>query len=219
MTLISKVETLIEYAKYGVSMSHAHNGDGEYELYLPRSLGSYTAMSRDGNIINVVSGIKGKIFSFGSNNNDYPMFRQPNSLCRIIDLPECIITPGSYGIFSNLKVLKVFRMPKLKTLKNAFFDGDVELETVEVGALDSTSSTSFSGCENLKELVVGNGTRANLYLYHCPNLSKECLESIIDNYADMTGTKAPTFYVGEENLAKISPEYLKKLESKNVIYQ
>lgn len=219
MTLISKVETLIEYAKYGVSMSHAHNGDGEYELYLPRSLGSYTTMSRDGNIINVVSGIKGKIFSFGSSNNDYPMFNQPNSLCEIIDLPECIITPGSYGIFSHLQVLKVFRMPKLKILRNAFFEGDVELETVEVGALDSTSSTSFSGCKNLKELVVGNGTKANLYLYHCPNLTQECLHNIVDNLADMTGLNAPTFYVGEENLAKIAPEYLTKLTKKNWLYQ
>lgn len=219
MTLLSKVNTIIEYAKYGVSMSHAHNGDGEYELYLPRSLGSYTAMSRDGDIINVVSGIKGKIFSFGSSNDNYPMFGQPNSICEIIDLPECTYNPGGWGIFSGLKALKVFRLPKIRVLGKCYLQNCNNLEIVEVGSLVTTQTDSFSNCSKIKEIIIGKDTTASLYLYHCPELTQECLHNIIDNLADMTGSNAPTFYVGEENLTKISPEYISKLNQKHWNFQ
>ena len=219
MTLLSKVKTVIDYAKYGVSMSHAHNGDSEYELYLPKSLGSYRANKNDGNIINVAYAVKGTIFSFGSSNDNYSMFAIPNYICKEIDLPECTETPGAWGIFSGLKSLITFRMPKLKILKKGFLEDCINLEIVEFGALDSTDFSSFRGCSNIKEFIVGNGTRANLYLYHCPNLSKECLENIIDNLEDRTGLTSLTFYVGEENLAKISEDYKAKLTQKNWVYQ
>ena len=220
MTVLSKINTLIEYAKYGVSMSHVHNGDREYELYLPKSLNQYNRTTRDPtDPINFATEIKGKIKVFGSSSDSYTMFKTPNNICRIIDLPECILTPGEFGIFSGLRVLKIFRMPKIKNLKRFFLSGCFDLEFVELGTLDTTDSTSFNGCSKIKEIIVGKGTRASLSLYHCPNLTQESLHNIIDNYADMTGTRAPTFYVGEENLSKISPEYLKKLRDKNINYQ
>lgn len=218
MTLLSKVSTLIEYAKYGVSMSHAHNGDSEYELYLPRSLGAYKSKYNDSNIINWVSGIKGTINIFGST-GAFPMFAENNSICEIIDLPECISVPGSYGVFQNLKALKIFRMPKIRIVGTKFLYGCNNLETVEFGSLNSTQTDSFSNCSKIKEFIVGKDTMANLYLYHCPELTQACLHNIIDNLADMTGLTAPTFYVGEENLTKISPEYISKLNQKHWTYQ
>lgn len=220
MTVLSKINTLIEYAKYGVSMSHVYNGDVEYELYLPKSLNSYRCSKvNNTDPINFATEIKGKIKVFGSSSNNYTMFVTPNNICRIIDLSECNRNPGSFGIFSGLKALKIFRMPKIKVLSSYYFSGCSNLEFVEVGSLETTQSTSFNGCSKIKEIIVGKDTRASLYLYHCPNLTQKCLHNIIDNYADMTKLTAPTFYVGEENLTKISPEYLKKLRDKNINYQ
>lgn len=220
MTLLSKVNTLIEYAKYGVSMSHAHNGDVEYELYLTKSLNSYKRTKMDStDPINFATEIKGKINVFGSYNDNYPMFTSPNNICRVIDLPECGMTPGGWGTFSNLQALKMFRMPKIREVNKNYLGGCNNLEIVELGSLVTTQTDSFSGCSKIKEFIVGKDTRASLYLYHCPELTQECLHNIIDNLADMTGTIAPTFYVGEENLTKISPEYISKLNQKHWNFQ
>ena len=118
-----------------------------------------------------------------------------------------------------MSALRICKLPKVSIMGQEAISDCPKLEYLEMGSLDSMHTTSLRGDEALKEFVVGKGTRANLYLYHCPNLTQECLHNIVDNLADRTGLTSLTFYVGEENLAKISEDYKAKLTQKNWVYQ
>ena len=141
-----------------------------------------------------------------------------NNNVEIIDLPE-LTRANSHAAFNRASELRICKIPKIRSMTQYFLSYCPKLEYLEIGSLSNMYSNSLQNATSLTTLIVGKGTTASLYLYQCPNLTQESLHNIIDNYADMTGLAAPTFYVGEENLAKISPEYLKKLRDKNINYQ
>ncbi len=93
-----------------------------------------------------------------------------------------------------------------------------KLTSLTLGALTYTKANSFSSGKSLTNLTIGAGTTASLHLQQSTLYSQETLHALIDNLADMTGDTSPTFQVGETNLAKISDEYLVKLEEKNWTY-
>lgn len=212
MTLISKVKTLIDYARFGMAQCILYNGSESYDLHFPRAITTYEAPNNGGwqcnarSITGYVKMLKGNYFGKG------------NATTEIIDLPE-LVSCSDYAALSLMSALRICKLPKIIIMGQEFISDCPRLEYLEMGALESMQTTSVKGDEALKEFVVGKGTRANLYLYHCPNLTQECLHNIVDNLADRTGLTSLTFYVGEENLAKIESEYLTKLTQKNWVYQ
>ena len=212
MSLISKIQTLIDYAKFGMAQCILYNGSESYDLHFPRAITTYDSIKNGGWQYNARS-ITGYVKILDGAN-----FATGNATTEIIDLPE-LVENRAYSMFNRMSVLKICKMPKIQKMGKYFISDCPKLEYLEMGVLTSMDTTSVKGDEALKEFVVGKGTRANLYLYHCPNLSKECLENIIDNLEDRTGLTSSTFYVGEENLAKISPEYITKLNQKHWTYQ
>ena len=212
MTLISKVQTLIDYARFGMAQCILYNSSEPYDLHFPRAITTYSSANNNGWQYNARS-ITGYVKTLGGN-----YFGKGNAITEIIDLPELVSCPD-YATLGTMSALRICKLPKITIMGKEFISDCPKLEYLEMGSLDSMHTTSLGGDEALKEFVVGKGTRANLYLYHCPRLTQECLHNIIDNLADMAGLTAPTFYVGEENLAKIESEYLTKLTQKNWVYQ
>ena len=207
MTVLSKIKTIIGYAKFGMVQSILYNKEPTlYELHFPKSITSYYGKNNNGwqkqakAITGHLQVILGEYFILENNNVE------------IIDLPELISASG-HAMFHHANGLRICKIPKIRTMSQYFLSNCPKLEYLEIGSLDNMYSNSLQNATSLTTLIVGEGTRSNLYLYQCPNLTQECLHNIIDNLADMVGLKAPTFYVGE-NLAKIAPEYLTKLTKK-----
>ena len=108
-------------------------------------------------------------------------------------------------------------MPNLRNIEGRSFDNCSAMTYCELGQITSTTTTSFQDCTALETFKCKEGTTGNIYLQYSPNLSVESLEGIIDNYADMTGQTAPTLYITETNIAKLSEEYIEKAKQKNII--
>ena len=213
MTILSKIKTIIGYAKFGMAQSIIHNSEPTlYELYFPKSITSYYSKSNNGWQIQAKA-ITGYLQTVSGED-----FLRDNNNVEIIDLPE-LTRAGSHAAFNRSSGLRICKIPKIRSMTQYFLSSCPKLEYLEIGSLNNMYSNSLQNDTSLTTLIVGKGTSSNLYLYQSPNLTQECLHNIIDNLADMTGLNAPTFYVGEENLAKIAPEYLTKLTKKNWLYQ
>lgn len=196
-----------------MAQSIIHNSEPTlYELYFPKSITSYVSNNNSGWQIQAKA-ITGYLQTVEGEN-----FIMENNNVEIIDLPE-LIRANSYAMFNRAYGLRICKIPKIRTMSQYFLSNCSKLEYLEIGSLINMHSNSLQNATSLTNLIVGKGTSSNLYLYECPNLTQECLHNIIDNLADMTGLTSPTFYVGEENLAKISPEYITKLNQKHWVYQ
>lgn len=216
MTILSKIKTLIEYAKFGKFQCQMFNGKKD-ELFFPRSIETYESDYNSGWNMYATK-LTGYLKSFGGIS-----FFGANKPIVEVDLPECIRinannNSGLTGGDINT-TLKSIKTPKVRDIHFRAFQNLQSLEYLELGAVTSFGTTSVQGCDSLKELYVGEGTTSSLFLYHCPNLTQKCLHQIIENYADMTGAAAPTFHVGEENLAKIDNEHIAMLNAKNINYK
>ena len=213
MTILSKIKTLIEYAKFGVSW-HKYISSGTTIIDFEAPKGIEMLYSSNFNFSkDRIRTFKGDFKRISGNG----LFQASTTL-EIIDLPKCISHSG-WGMFNNNTVLRIVKEPSMRNIAGDDFKNCTALEYVEFGALINLGNTVFKGCTALHTVIVGEGTACNLFLYHSEALTQECLHNIIDNLADMTGLTAPTFYVGEENLAKIESEYLTKLTQKNWVYQ
>lgn len=210
MTLISKVKTLIEYAKFGVGICNIHQKQLT-DLYIPKGIGvfnnGFVALKQN----EYVRTIEGSLQEFGVSSG-YACQNMSN--LERVDLPKLTLL-GATHIFSTLPKLREVKMPSIRELKHQSFNHCSALEHFEVGSLVYMLNTTFATCTNVKTFVCGEGTNCNLYLYPCKNLTQECLHETIDKLADCTGLSAPTFHIGLDNIPKISDECLQKLELKN----
>jgi hypothetical protein len=212
MTILSKLETLIEYAKFGMHQVKYYRNKGETgELFFPRGIGYYNVANNDG-WQKIATSIKGYAKQVGANG-----FLKDNYVTKVIDLPE-LTSIGGWSAYGG-KALQIFKAPKLRYCNAGIWNGAEKLEYLELGAVTNFGTTDLSGCSALKEFVVGKGTTSSLFLFECPNLTQECLHKIIENYADMTGGQAPTFHVGGANILKVDKEHIAMLEEKNIFYQ
>ena len=106
----------------------------------------------------------------------------------------------------------------LITSATAPFAGCASLEKIELLTGCTTISVMFQYATNLRNVTVQEGFSSSLYLQYSTQYTSEVLHNIIENLADMTGTTAPTFQVGTDNLAKIDEEHISMLETKNWNY-
>lgn len=216
MTILSKIKTLIEYAKYGEVMCRRHNWEVVDEVFFPRPITQ---------VDNTVRYYYRRIKGYVKKVTDATGFFDTNSVIEEVDLPFCNSfsvnsAHGSSGgdTVSN-NVVKIIKLPSLRMLQMRHFKNLQALEYMEVGAITSCHASAFNNCKALKEFYVGKNTTGSLFLQDSPELTQECLHKIIENYADMTGAAAPTFQIGEENLAKIDDEHIAMLNEKNINYK
>lgn len=209
-TLLSKIKTLIEYAKLGMFVCKA-DAKIVSELFVPKAVSRF-----QGYIVNTTFLLyANKVTGYFTTFQGAAMLK--NTPVEIIDLPYCTsIGVNNWGD-SNIS-LKVLKLPKLRQV-TAVFRYSEKLEYLELGAVTSFATNTLQYCELLKECYVAEGTTSSLFLYPCPNLTQECLHKIIENYADMNGLQAPTFHVGGANVMKIDKEHIAMLEEKNIFYQ
>lgn len=212
MTPISKVETLIKYARFGMSMSEILKGN-QTKLYLPKSITSIDFSTRIGfNIEHTIGKLSTEVTGRVKKIGGQAAFSK--GPLKFVDLPECIeCTAGAQ--FASATLLKECHLPKLNTVGVEMFGNCPALEILEVGSLESMGNISLQSCTSLHTFICGEGTRCNLFLYHSTELTQECLHNIIDNLADRTGLSAYSLHIGEINIAKISDEYKSKLIEKN----
>lgn len=213
MTLLSKVQTLIDYAKLGMFFIQASNYDGKNDrlkpLHFPNGIVKFNS-----NLIQYATGLTGGIVSFVSATN----YAKDNTTIEYINLPKCA-NFGGWGSFSGMTALKECRAPSLAILANDTFVNCGNLEIFEVGALtyfsNGSAGSAMVGNPKVHTFIIGKGTSCSLYLHRQPLLTQECLHNIIDNLADRTGLTALTLQIGSDNIAKLSEEYKTKLFAKN----
>ena len=211
MTLLSKVKTLIDYAKFGMFFCEREKGKNA-PLHFPRAITTYKKDWANGWNIYATK-ITGHLKTFGGTNcvgGNTPIVE--------IDLPELTNASGAWAAtnYDNY-TLKTCKLPSLRVVPNGHLRNFYALEYLEYGALVEFWNESIKNCTSLHTLVVGKGTACNLFLYHSEAYTQECLHNIIDNLAELKGVSYK-LHIGTVNLAKISPEYLKKLENKGWSY-
>lgn len=203
--IIHQVKTLIDYAKFGVSMSrYVKNQAGE--LFVPPHLPNWNSSIKSlatkftsitGYVENTVTGE----YAFGD-----------NKTIEYVNLP--LLEKVEYAAFIRCEALKTCILPSVTKIGGYAFSRCWGLEYLELGTLESVTNP-FGECKSLHTLIVGKGTNATLPLTDCTNLTQECLHNIIDNLADRKGTSALTLQIGSVNIAKVSDEYKIKLSNKN----
>lgn len=209
---LDKIKTLIEYAKLGVFFC-AYSRGKTAEFYFPRGYKETVEWQWNGGYNMYATKLSGHVKSLGGN-----YLFSANKPIVEVDLPECVKLWHEADSTPNT-TLKIIKLPSLRSVGNECFMSLAALEYLELGAVTSFGTNALQGSINVKEIYVKDGTTATLYLQYCPLITKECLHKIIENYADMYGTTAPTFWVGEENLAKIDDEHIAMLNAKNINYK
>jgi hypothetical protein len=212
ISLLDKIKTLIEYAKLGLFFC-AHSRGENAEFYFPRGYKETVEWQWNSGYNMYATKISGHVKGIGGNS-----LLSANKPIVEIDLPECIsFWQNPAGDINT--TLKIIKLPSFRSIGNGCFKNLAALEYLELGAVTSFDTNALQGSINVKEIYVKEGTTSSLYLYPCPNITQECLHKIIENYAAMTGAAAPTFHVGEENLAKIDNEHIAMLNTKNINYK
>lgn len=110
--------------------------------------------------------------------------------------------------------------PKLLATKGYIFSNNDALKNVTIRNISSNSvgSSIFAECTNLENVVLIDDTITfNLYLYWSNKLTQECLHHLIEKYAGYSGSMAITFWIGEENIAKIDEAHMQMLENNTLI--
>lgn len=212
ISLLDKIKTLIEYAKLGVFFCAYSRGENA-EFYFPRGYKETVEWQWSGGYNMYATKLSGHVKKIGGNR-----LLSANKPIVEIDLPECTSFWQNAEDTPNT-TLKIIKLPSLRSVGGDCFKALAALEYLELGAVVSFATNALQGSENVKEIYVKEGTTATLYLQYCPLITQECLHKIIENYADMRGTTAPTFWVGEENLAKIDDEHIAMLNTKNINYK
>lgn len=218
MTLLSKIKTLIEYARCGMGLFQMFLRDEAKPgfLYFPQKFDIMTfkttgMVTLQGN--KYIRSIKGRVTDFYAWGYQYYCENMLN--LEEIDLPECERFYAPYGFRYDTK-LHTVKLPLITELNSvATFDGCTALKYFEVGTMTAMVYNALLRCTNLETVVIGKETTGSLYLNYSENLTQECLHNIIDNLADMTDKAAPTLQIGTANINRISVEYKTKLSNKN----
>ena len=106
--------------------------------------------------------------------------------------------------------LESLYFPKLIVSNSYAFSKNDGLKNITIKNFKSNSQgqTSFFDCTNLENLTLTDDfLNVNLYLYHSNKVTQECLHSLIEKYARHYSSVALTFWIGEENIAKIDEEH------------
>lgn len=135
------------------------------------------------------------------------------------------LTNAAYNMVNVDSKLESVCFPKLSfdgPALSRVFANNSALKTVTLKTINNSrvGTTIFEECVNLENLtILGDALTATLYLYWSNKLTQECLHHLIEKYAGYTGTTQLTFWIGEENIAKIDEAHIKILNDKNINYK
>ena len=97
-----------------------------------------------------------------------------------------------------------------------------KLTTIEFGKIMISQNAAWCGSGgergSVTTVIIPQGWKCSIYLHTFTNLTTECLHAMIENLADLTGTKSNTFSIGTGNVAKIDDEHIAMLNNKNWTY-
>lgn len=134
------------------------------------------------------------------NSNAYNMLNIDSKL-ESIYFPKLLFSGSAVSnVFANNSALKTITLKNIKQTR--------------------TATTLFAECINLESLtILDDVLEVTLYLYWSNKLTQECLHHLIEKYAGYTGSTQLTFWIGEENIAKIDEAHIKMLNEKNINYK
>lgn len=199
MSLLDKVKTVIEYARFGVFQCKLRN-DETGELFFPRAIDRYTEGQNGWQ--RWATKISGYVKTFGA-----ASCMSLATQCETIDLPLCNNVLTYSWVSGANNVLKVCKLPSLRRVDGAVWQNFTALEYLELGSVGYLHNNALKGCTALKEVYTKEGTTATMHLYHIEELTAESMLAIAESYADMTGLVAPTLYLGEANLNRLFTTY------------
>lgn len=214
MTILSKVKTLIEYAKFGVSFLKLQKGTVG-EIYLCKNVSNvgwhlgFTTYK----LSEVATVLNAPYLTAISGNK----VLENNTQLTKVYLPKCTSITNADSMFKNAKALKEVDLSSLRVIPYHSFYGCSSLEVLKLGIVEAFSSVALTGCTALHTIEVANGSSGSIYLHHCPNITQESLHGIIDAYSRKITAGPLTLQLGEENLLKISEEYKEKALSNNLV--
>lgn len=105
-------------------------------------------------------------------------------------------------------------MPKCTYIAARGITNVISLTYLELGNVKTVNQSL--ACSALTTLKVAEGQNQDLYLNGCNSLTVECLEDIVDRLADLSGqVVSSTLRLGTTNLAKLSEDYVAKVNAKN----
>lgn len=223
MTILSKIETLIEYAKFGMQVTKAMMGKQDISVELPRSVtfisSTYSAIHRH------FSHISSKYpVEIGSGKNNFQSFNSNNSL-KSIRLLKTLSIPQN--CFFNISTLETVEFPSAETLGGWVFEGCSALKelnfpnVVSMGQqaiansgvikasfekLESVGYQAFYRCNHLEELYLENcKTSTTQSFSDCPKLKKLVLGAVVSlPYSYNNSTELEYLGIGKGTTASIS---------------
>lgn len=284
MTIVSKVQTLIEYAKIGVGFSQMFANDEPCTVYLPKTIRQSDAMyfptenkieelhasslilfnsslesrklynlkrlfapeltTADGYITDSSSnkletfyapklvnlGVNAFSFFYGEELDlpsvttiklpvfptDYPYVRTPN--LKRLSFPKATTfdKTKSTAFGSSFPEIEEVNIPEIPNVFDRMFVQMPKLKILHLGELNGIVASAFRDNNVIELVTLKKGAYGSIQLFKSPNLTQECLHGLIDNMADRTGLSASDLWVGDYNIAKISPEYMEKARKKNI---
>lgn len=129
---------------------------------------------------------------------------------------------SAYNMSGMVSKLESIYFPKLSLNTRYTFANNGFLRNVTLKNISKAyaGQTAFANCINLENLtIIDDVLGVTLYLYWSDKLTQECLHHLIEKYAGYTGTVQLTFWIGEENIAKIDEAHIKILNDKNINYK
>lgn len=133
-----------------------------------------------------------------------------------VEFPELLTLEVS--MFVNCTSLESVSVNKCKEIKDYAFKNCTALRAIHIPKDCTMKVSSFTNCTSLCDITIEEGHTKSLYIYQSTMYTAETLHAIIENFADMTGLTAPTFQIGDTNIAKIDEEHIAMLEAKNWNY-
>lgn len=141
---------------------------------------------------------------------------------------NCTCLKNIYGDFSNVHTVAVNTfancssltelpyMPNLTNLSNDFMTGCTGITSITLWKVVSYfQPNSLRGIPQVTELNIPQGWNVTLYAQYMPNLTDECVQNIIDNLADLTGSTAQTLQLHTDVKAKLTDTQIASITSKN----
>jgi hypothetical protein len=207
--------------------------DKEHVYYLPKTADARLLepwIQEDSNGICCTFGLFSNSSITNNNNKHYALrtvympsgitqlsstFKNCANLVNIIgDLSSVVRTNSA---FVNCKALtELPYMPDLEYLEHQSFAYCVSLTSITFyKVLTSWVSNALTGCTNIETINLVDGWNTSIYAQHCPKLTSECVNNMINCLADMAGQNARIIQFHADVKAKLTDDQIAQITNKN----
>ena len=130
--------------------------------------------------------------------------------CYVRDLvmPSTVTSIGNYAFQRCTNLTSVIIPNSVTSIGNYAFAGCTSLKSITIpSSVTSVSDNAFQGSLNITDIQLGQGFNAPLTLsswWGTIQLSVDCMVSMFNALANLTGQDAKTLTLGAKNLAKLT---------------